>query len=63
VFYRVSIAQKLLKSDFWTKGDRIIALLLAGYISFAYITKFIYRELAHLSLVKTYLICKKFSAS
>jgi len=35
VFYRVSIAQKLLKSDFWTTGDRNIALLLAGYCQVA----------------------------
>jgi len=27
--YRLSIAQKLLRSDFWTTGDRNIAFLLA----------------------------------
>jgi len=33
VYYRLSIAKKLLRSDFWTTGDRKIALLLAGPIS------------------------------
>jgi len=30
VYYRLSIAQKLLRSASWTTGDRNIALLLAG---------------------------------
>jgi len=30
VYYRLSIAQKLFRSDSWTTGDRNIALLLAG---------------------------------
>jgi len=30
VYYRLSRAQKLLRSDFWTTGDRTIAFLLAG---------------------------------
>jgi len=33
VHYRLSIAQKLLRSDSWTTGDRNIALLLAGKYS------------------------------
>jgi len=32
VYYHLSIAQKLLRSDSWTTGDRNIALLLAGLL-------------------------------